>query len=59
LAQKDAERVAHEAEKQKILRDTIESLFLDLTHEHWFSRKEVHSLAAGLPYLENDQLNIG
>ena len=63
LGQKDAERGVLEAEKTKVLRDTIESLFLDLAHEHWVSRKETHvTLGAPerqLPFLEKDQLGSG
>jgi hypothetical protein len=62
LGQKDAERGVLKAEKTKVLRDTIESLFLDLAHEHWVSRKEAHvtlgAPARQLPFLEKDQLGL-
>jgi predicted PurR-regulated permease PerM len=59
LGQKDAERGVLEAEKTKVFRDTIKSLFLDLAHEHWVSRKEAHvtlgTPARQLPFLEKGQ----
>ena len=62
LGQKDAERGVLEAEKTKVLRDTIESLFLDLAPEHWVSRKEANvtlgAAARQLPFLDKDQLGL-
>jgi predicted PurR-regulated permease PerM len=62
LGQKDADRGVLEAEKTKVLRDTIERLFLDLAHEHWVSRKEAHvtlgAPARQLPFLDKDQLSL-
>jgi hypothetical protein len=60
LAQKDIERGVLEEGKTTILRGTIETLFADIAHEHWLSRKELHALtitsAGKLPVLHKEQL---
>jgi len=60
LAQKDVERGVLEEGKTTILRGTIETLFADIAHEHWLSRKELHALtiasASKLPVLRKEQL---
>jgi predicted PurR-regulated permease PerM len=62
LAQKDTERGVLEEVKTKILRETVESLFADIAHEHWTAKKEAHATAlapAGkLPILDKDHLAL-
>jgi predicted PurR-regulated permease PerM len=60
LAQKDIDRGVLERDKTKILCETVDSLFIDVAHEHWILRKEAHAMsiasAAKLPILEPEQL---
>ena len=60
LAQKDIDRGVLERDKTKVLCETVDSLFVDLAHEHWISRKEAHAMsiatAAKLPTVEPEQL---
>src|SRR5262249_51871103 len=62
LAQKDIERGVLEKDKTKILCETVDNLFIDVSHEHWIARKEAHAMnittAAKLPSLEPDQLAL-
>jgi predicted PurR-regulated permease PerM len=62
LAQKDVERGILEEDKTKILRETVDSLFADVAHEHWVARKEAHAAilasTAKLPNLDKDQLAL-
>jgi len=62
LAQKDTERGALEEVKTKFLRESVESLFADIAHEHWVAKKEAHAAAlapAGkLPILDKDHLAL-
>jgi predicted PurR-regulated permease PerM len=61
LAQKDADRGVLENSKTKILCETVDSLFVDIAHEHWVSKKEAHAMSitatTKLPILERDQLS--
>jgi predicted PurR-regulated permease PerM len=63
LAQKDAERGVLEEGNTKILRETVDSLFVDIAHEHWVARREAHAATlaqtAKLPVLDKDQLALG
>jgi hypothetical protein len=63
LAQKDVERGVLEKAKARALCETVDSLFVDIAHEHWISRKEAHAMtiaaAAKLPILEKDKLALG
>jgi hypothetical protein len=60
LAQKDVERGVLEKAKARTLCETVDTLFMDIAHEHWVSRKEAHAMTitatAKLPILEKDQL---
>jgi hypothetical protein len=62
LAQKDTERGVLEEVKTKTLRETVESLFADIAHEHWVAKKAGHAAAlapAGrLPILDKDHLAL-
>jgi predicted PurR-regulated permease PerM len=60
LAQKDAERGRFEEGKGKVFRETVDTLFADIAHEHWLARKEAHAAGIAttskLPTLQRDQL---
>jgi len=62
LAQKDVERGILEEGNAKVLRETVDSLFTDIAHEHWVARKEAHAAilapAGKLPILDKDQLAL-
>jgi len=62
LGQKDAKRGVLEEGNKKILRESVESLFIDIAHEHWVSKREAHAAAFApatkLPILEKDQLAL-
>jgi len=63
LAQKDAERGILEDDKKIYLRQTVETLFSDIAHDHWLARAEAHEMAMAsptrLPILAADQLAPG
>jgi hypothetical protein len=62
LAQKDTERGILEDDKKICMRETVESLFSDIAHDHWLARAEAHEVAmadARLPILDADQLAPG
>jgi hypothetical protein len=56
LAQKDVERGVLEKAKASALCETVDTLFMDIAHEHWVSRKEAQAMTmaatAKLPILE-------
>lgn len=59
LAQKDTERGILEDEKKLHMRETVESLFADIVHEHWLACSEPDASmtsAAKLPIVNPDQL---
>lgn len=60
LAQKDSDRGILDDEKKIHMRQTVESLSVDIAHEHWLADREGHALtsaaAAELPILKTDQL---
>jgi hypothetical protein len=62
LAQKDIERGVLEKTKAKTLCKTVGTLFMDIAHERWVSRKEAHAMTlaavAKLPVLDKDQLAL-
>jgi hypothetical protein len=57
LAQKDLDRGVLDKSKAKILCETVDKLFIDMVHEHWFSRKEAYDPTAKLT-LKKDQLAL-
>ena len=60
LAQKDAERGILEDDKKLYMRQTVETLFSDIAHDHWLARAEAHGVAMAsatrLPILDAGQL---
>jgi predicted PurR-regulated permease PerM len=60
LAQKDTERGVLEDDKKLHMRETVESLFADIVHEHWLACTEPDASAmtpaARLPIVNPDQL---
>ena len=62
LAQKDTERGVLDEVNAKNLRETVESLFADIAHEHRIAKKEAHTAAwaptCKLPILDKDHLAL-
>jgi hypothetical protein len=60
MAQKDFERGILEDDKGKVVRETIETLFDDIAHEHWLAKKEAHAAGIAttskLPSIHREQL---
>jgi len=62
LAQKDAERGILEDDKKLCIRQTVETLFSDIAHDHWLARAEAREVAmvnSRLPILDAGQLATG